>query len=521
MVEVNRALLSVSNKEGIVELAKGLHELGIEILSTGGTARELEQAGVSVRAISDYTGFPEILQGRVKTLHPRVHGAILAKRDHLEHLRQLKEHGIEPIDLVVVNLYPFEETVSQPGVTLNEALENIDIGGPTLLRAAAKNHQHVAVVVNPERYGEILFLLRQNGRKLPQEVCIRLAWEAFVHTAGYDQAISRYLQTLLGEELDFPQILKLYYQKRMGLRYGENPHQRAAFYVEPMDFTPGVANAEQVWGSELSHNNILDLNAAFEIVQEFDRPAAAVIKHTNPCGVALGNTLAEAYRRAYDGDPLSAFGGIVGLNRLLDAETARQMTQPNAFLEAIITPDINEEALGILGRTWWGQGVRILKTGLVEGRRPKWDLKKVIGGLLVQEYNTVGWDPEQLRVVTEREPTEEEWKMLHFAWLVCKHVKSNAIVLAREEMVVGVGAGQMSRLDAAVIAVRKAGERARGAVLASDAFFPFQDAVDVAIQAGVTAIIQPGGSKRDEEVIQAANEYNVAMVFTGLRHFKH
>lgn len=522
MVKINRALLSVSDKKGIVKLAKGLHELGVEILSTGGTARELEQAGIPVRSVSDYTGFSEILQGRVKTLHPKVYGAILARRDNSEHMRQINEHGIELIDMVVVNLYPFKKAISKPEATLDEALENIDIGGPTLLRAAAKNYQDVAVVVNPGRYEDILNQLREKGRKLPLESCARLACEAFQHTANYDRVILDYLEGMSEEEPGFPQLLELSYRKRKNLRYGENPHQKAAFYFDLTDQASGVARAEQVWGGELSHNNILDLNAAFEVVQEFDQPAAVVIKHTNPCGVAIGKALAEAYRKAYDGDPLSAFGGIVGLNRPVDVKAAEQMALPNTFIEAIIAPDFGEGALEILTkRTWWGKDVRILKTSPAEEGRPKWDMKKVIGGLLVQEYNAANYGRDRFRVVTEREPIEEEKGMLDFAWLVCKHVKSNAIVLAKEEMVVGVGAGQMSRVDATIIATRKAGENARGAVLASDAFFPFPDSVDEAAKAGVTAIIQPGGSKKDEEVIRTANEHNMAMVFTGLRHFRH
>jgi len=551
---VKRALLSVSDKTGLVEFARGLVELGVEIISTGGTASTLKQAGVPVTYVSDVTGFPEILDGRVKTLHPKVHGGILALRTP-EHLAQLAEHAITPIDLVAVNLYPFRETIARPGVTFEEAIENIDIGGPAMVRSAAKNHRYVLVVVNPARYGEVLEVLR--GGRIPDAFRLELAREAFAHTAAYDTAITAYLQRVgAGESGEFPRVWQLAVELARPLRYGENPHQRAAFYRDPAVSGPCVANAEQLSGKELSFNNILDLNAAFELVREFIDPAAVIIKHNNPCGAACADELVQAYTLAYEGDPVSAFGGIVALNRTVDEATAREMSK--IFLEAIIAPDFTPEALAVLTAK---AGLRLLKTGPLLSRSEeqlagelrayrsgtplldvltaarlrdlaqkgapgpsagdRYDIRKVNGGLLIQEADLVVTDPEKVRVVTEKKPTEEQLAALAFAMTVVKHVKSNAIVVVRGRQLIGVGAGQMNRVGAARIALEQAGEKARGAVLASDAFFPFRDTVDEAARAGIAAIIQPGGSIKDEDSIAACNEHGIAMIFTGMRHFKH
>lgn len=510
-----KALLSVSDKTGLVNLARGLVEMGWELISTGGTARTLKEAGLPVTEVAEVTGFPEILDGRVKTLHPKIHGAILA-RPLPEHMAELKAQGIEAIDLVVVNLYPFRETIARPGVTPEEAIENIDIGGPAMVRAAAKNHERVAVVVNPADYDGVLVELREKGNLSP-ETRRRLAATAFAHTAAYDAAIAAYFHRLVRAEEPFPTHFILYGEKVQDLRYGENPHQQAAFYRFPLVPSGSLAGARQIQGKELSYNNLMDLDAAWNLVGEFEEPAAAVIKHTNPCGVARGRDIAEAYIRAYNADPVSAFGGIVALNRPVDAAMAAEMTA--IFLEAVIAPDFTPEALEILkGKP----NLRLLAAGEKTVNSVKeFQLRPVSGGFLVQEPDYHIINRENLKVVTARKPTEEEMAELLFAWRVVKHVKSNAIVVTKDGVTLGVGAGQMNRVGAARIALEQAGERARGAVLASDAFFPFADTVTVAAEAGITAIIQPGGSLRDEDSIKAADAAGIAMVFTGIRHFRH
>ncbi|MGQ9497084.1 MAG: bifunctional phosphoribosylaminoimidazolecarboxamide formyltransferase/IMP cyclohydrolase [Desulfotomaculales bacterium] len=511
---MRRALISVSDKTGVGEFARGLAALGWEIVSTGGTARFLSEAGVPVIYVTEVTGFPEILGGRVKTLHPHIHGGILALRTP-EHLNQLRELAIAPIDLVAVNLYPFKQTVAREGVTPEEAIENIDIGGPAMIRAAAKNYRYVVVVVNPARYAGVLNALCRTG-DVPQELRLALAREAFAHTAHYDAVIAGYLNGLLPAPEPFPEEAAFPYELAEILRYGENPHQRAAFYRDVRVRGACVGNAVQLHGKELSYNNILDLNAALELVREFAGPAAVVIKHTNPCGAATAANLAEAYRKAFEGDPVSAFGGIVALNREVDEATAAAMAE--VFLEAVIAPGFSLKALEVLKRK---KNLRLLATGPLDAAPAGLQMRAVGGGLLVQEADRAVLGEEGLRVVTKREPTPEELEELLFAFKVVKHVKSNAIVVSKGRQVLGVGAGQMNRVGAARIALAHAGEKARGAVLASDAFFPFADTVEEAARAGIAAIIQPGGSVRDEESVRAADAHNMAMVFTGIRHFRH
>ena len=505
---MKRALISVSNKDGVVEFSRGLVDLGYEIISTGGTYQTIKDAGIPVRKVSDITGFPEILDGRVKTLHPKIHGGILACRTP-EHLAQLEANQIAPIDIVVVNLYPFRETVAKPGVTLEEAIENIDIGGPTMVRAAAKNHQYVVVIVNPARYNTVLEELRTTGT-VSQETRFKLACEAFTHTAAYDSMISAYLSSLTGER--FGDTVVIGGEKVYDLRYGENPHQQAAFY---RFLTPGhgLPDARQLNGKELSYNNILDTQAAWDLVGEFDQPACVIIKHNNPCGAAVAANLEEAFDKAFAADSLSAFGGIIALNRKVDASTARKMAEP--FMEVIIAPDYEDEALEIL-RT--KKNLRVLSMPLAS--KSTWRLRTVTGGFVIQEEDN---DPQELpmQVVTTVSPKPEQVDDLIFAWKVVKHVKSNAIVVVKDGVTLGVGAGQMNRVGAARIALEQAGEKARGAVLASDAFCPFKDTVELAAQYGITAIVQPGGSVRDEESIEACNQNGIAMIFTGIRHFRH
>lgn len=506
-----RALISVSDKRGLQEVARGLVELGFEILSTGGTARALEGWGIPVTPVSAVTGFPEILEGRVKTLHPKIHGGILAKREP-GHLAQLAEQGIALIDLVVVNLYPFRETVSRPGVTLEEAVENIDIGGPALVRAAAKNHAYVTVVVNPARYPEILQQLQTRG-EVDAQTRFALAVEAFAHTAAYDAAIAQYLSNVYTGS-PFPPVVALVGEKVQDLRYGENPHQRAAFYREA-GAAGGLAAARQLQGKELSFNNLMDAQAAWALVQELPARAAVIIKHNNPCGAAAAESLAEAYRKAFAADSTSAFGGIVGFNAEVDEETAQELIK--TFLEVVVAPGFTPAALAVLKQK---EALRLLEVPLAAPGR-LWDVKALSGGFLVQEADLADAAPEEWRVVTKRAPSPAEMEELAFAWKVVKHVKSNAIVVTKGRVTLGVGAGQMNRVGAARLALEQAGEAARGAVLASDAFFPFPDTVEVAARAGITAIIQPGGSVRDEEAIATADRYDLAMVFTGRRHFKH
>jgi len=521
--KIKLALVSVSDKSGIVEFARELVKLDIKILSTGGTARLLTESGIEVREVSDYTGFPEMMDGRLKTLHPKIHGGLLALRDNTEHTNQAKEHGIELIDMVVVNLYPFESTIAKPGVELSEAIENIDIGGPTMIRSAAKNYRHVAVVTNPEQYKAVIAELQENAGALLSETKFNLAKAAFAHTAHYDTVISNYLTGLdRAFATELPDVLELKYEKAHGLRYGENPHQKAAFYRGPALSEPSVSRARQLHGRELSFNNILDLHAALEIVKDFAEPTAAIIKHNNPCGVACHSTLAQAYRDALECDPLSAFGSIVALNREVDLETAeaiRRAAREGSHAEAIIAPGYTEDALKRLKRS---KDLRIMSVGQLGARNPEVkEIKTVLGGVLMQERDLHELNPGDLKVVTEKQPTAEQLEAMMFAFKVCKHVKSNAILLAQGKKTVGIGAGQMSRVDSSIIAARKAGDRAKGSVLASDALIPFRDGVDAAAEAGVVAIIQTGGSIRDEEVIAAANEHGMAMVFTGVRHFRH
>lgn len=518
MISVKRALISVSDKEGIVDFAKGLKDLDVEILSTGGTARLLKENGVPVTLVSEYTKFPEMLNGRVKTLHPKVHGGILAMRDSEKHMTQLKEHDITPIDMVVVNLYPFESTIKKKDVSVEEAVENIDIGGPTMIRSAAKNHNGVVVVVNPGRYGDVLEELKSNGGGISPDFSSKLALEAFEHTAKYDSVISDYLQKIFTPLKPFPDVMNLGYEKAMDLRYGENPHQKAAFYKNTRFQGVCVGNAIKLHGKELSFNNIIDLDSALDIIMDFERPTSSVIKHTNPCGVASADSISEAYRIAEAADSLSAFGSVVGLNRDCDLATAQEIKKH--FVEAVISPDFNADALELLSKK---KSIRLLKTGapIVRETPVEHKMMKVKGGLLMQTGEFPKLKVEELKVVTEKKPTEAELATMVFAWKVLKHVKSNSILLAQGEQTVGIGAGQMSRVDASMIAARKAGEKAKGSVMASDAFFPFRDGVDAAAKFGVSAIIQPGGSVRDEEVISAANEHGMSMVFSGVRLFKH
>ena len=520
MGKIRRAIVSVSDKSGIISFTKGLAQIGVEILSTGGTAKTLREHGISVMDISDYTGFPEMLDGRVKTLHPKVHGGLLGQRCKPEHVQKMKDHGILPIDLVAVNLYPFEATVAKEDCSLEEAIENIDIGGPTMLRSAAKNYPDVTVLVDLNDYDPILSELKEKG-EISIETNFRLAKKVFQHTARYDGAISNYLgQIEKGKKVhEFPETFTFQVKKAQELRYGENPHQRAAFYREYLLTEPSVSNAVQIQGKELSFNNILDLDSAFETVKEFDESATVIIKHNNPCGAAISNKgLADAYRKARDCDPVSAFGGVVGFNRIVDAETAKEMAQ--IFLEVIIAPEFDPEALEILKTK---KDLRILQSPPLThySLQKGYDLRKVVGGLLLQDRDLGKVPMDQWKVVTKRKPTEEEKRAMAFGWKVAKHVKSNAIVLVREDRTIGIGAGQMSRVDSTRLAVMKAQSSTKGTVLASDAMFPFRDGVDTGAEAGATAIIQPGGSIRDDEVIAAADEYNIAMVFTGMRHFRH
>jgi len=514
--KIQRALVSVSKKDGLLDFAKGLNEMGVEILSTGGTAKILKDNNIPVIQVSDYTKFPEIMDGRVKTLHPLIHGGLLGKRDDKKHVEEMKKHGIKPIDMVVVNLYPFEETISKNGVTLDEAIENIDIGGPSMLRSSAKNFQDVAVVVDSDDYEDILAEMKENDGDLSYDTKMKLSVKAFKHTARYDSLISKYLESKVEGE-GFPSILNLQYEKITDLRYGENPHQKASFY-ENIGLNKGtLSKAKQLHGKELSYNNILDLNAALELVREFDETAAVIIKHTNPCGVATGNSLVQAYRKARETDPLSAFGGIIAFNKNVDEDTAKEIA--STFIEAVIVPDYDDSALAILKEK---KNIRLLKLPDFNKKAEKeYDLRTVSGGILLQDKDSVTLNEDNLKIVTNRQPTEKEWTAMRFAWKVAKHVKSNAIIYAADNETVGIGAGQMSRVDSSKLAAMKANKPIEGTAMASDAFFPFRDSVDEAAKVGVTAIIQPGGSVKDEEVIAAANEHNIAMVFTGIRHFRH
>lgn len=526
---IKRALISVSDKTGLVDFARELYNMGVEIISTGGTAAALQSAGIKVTPVSDVTGFPEILDGRVKTLHPKIHGGLLALRSNHEHMEQIKNLGIEPIDLVAINLYPFKETVQKPGVTFEEAIENIDIGGPSMLRSAAKNHRDVIVICDPQDYSAVVEFLKSKG-DIDQNYRRKLALKVFEHTAHYDAVISDYLRKVgdkengeaaAGEGIEFPENLTLAFEKVQDLRYGENPHQKAAFYREIGSVSGTLAGARQLHGKELSFNNINDADAALKAVMEFDMPAAVGVKHTNPCGVACGRDIHEAYLKAYSADPVSIFGGIVALNRPVDKAVAEELVK--IFLEIIIAPGYDPDALEILKTK---KNLRLLEIDMSNvsfssGKRAGWDMKRVSGGMLVQDADIMDFSENDLKIVTERAPSASEMKDLLFGWKVVKHVKSNAIVLAKDLATVGIGAGQVNRIWPTEQSIAHAGEKAKGSVLASDAFFPFPDVVEAAAAAGITAIIQPGGSLKDEDSIKAADKYGIAMVFTGVRHFRH
>lgn len=544
--KIARALISVSDKTGLVEFAQTLAAHHIELVSTGGTAKLLREAGLAVRDVSDLTGFPEMLDGRVKTLHPKVHGGILGIRDNADHQAKMQEHGIQPIDLVIVNLYPFRQTIQKPDVTMEDAIENIDIGGPAMIRSASKNHHDVAVVVDPKDYGLVAAMLEAHHGALPYVVRYQLALTAFRHTAAYDKEIARFLwsrqpanpEVALGDtaanQQDLPEELDLNLQKAAGLRYGENPHQKAALYKLAGADEHGVATAEQLQGKELSYNNLLDTDAAWELVMEIHHlhlrehrakgaisaehlpHTCAIIKHTNPCGVGVASSPLEAFQRAKSTDPVSAFGGIIAFSGLVDEATAKEIAE--MFAEVIIAPDFTANARQVLAAK---KNLRVLRMGDHLRISTHLELRRISGGVLVQERDAELLDEEKFEIVTDRKPTPAELRGLRFAWAICKHVKSNAIVYSAEHQLVGVGAGQMSRVDSVKLGASKAQLPLAGTVLASDAFFPFRDGLDEAAKHGITAVIQPGGSVRDKEVIEAANEHGIAMVFAGMRHFKH
>jgi phosphoribosylaminoimidazolecarboxamide formyltransferase/IMP cyclohydrolase len=516
MSKIQRAILSVTDKTGLVEFASKLAGMGVELISTGGTAKLLRDSGIKVKDISDLTGFPEMLDGRVKTLHPKVHGGILHRRADAAHRKAVAEHGIQPIDMVVVNLYAFEKTAAKPGVHFEELIENIDIGGPSMIRSAAKNFQDVAVVTSPSDYNAIAEEMVKSSGELSEATKWRLAQKAFATTAAYDSAIASTLEQIMpGSEIHaaegFPPTLRFSFSKIMDLRYGENPHQKAAMYTNGTG--EGVANAHQIQGKELSYNNIVDLQAAWDLAQEFDETVCAIIKHTNPCGTATGKTLAEAYKKALECDPVSAFGGVIGVNRVIDGEAAEEIAK--LFLEVIAAPGFDEAAKAKFAAK---KNLRLVE---IKNAPQKWVLKNVSGGVLLQDVDERPLNDADLKVVTKRPPTPEEKRALLFAWKVCKHVKSNAILYARDGQTVGVGAGQMSRVDAAKVGAMKAVLPLKGTVVASDAFFPFPDGVEEIARVGSTAVIQPGGSVRDAEVIEAADRLGLAMIFTGVRHFRH
>jgi phosphoribosylaminoimidazolecarboxamide formyltransferase/IMP cyclohydrolase len=516
---IRRALLSVSNKEGLLEFARSLRERGVALLSTGGTAAMLRANGVEVDDVSSVTGFPEIMDGRVKTLHPRIHGALLGRRGTDDAV--MAEHGIEAIDLVAVNLYPFTTTIARPGCTFEEAIENIDIGGPAMVRASAKNHDRVTVVVDPLDYGAVLAEMDRGGGAVSAETRLRLAAKAFTHTAQYDAAVSSYLgQAARPSAGEFPDLLALQFRKRLDLRYGENPHQQAAFYAAADAQGASIGSASQLQGKELSFNNLADADTAFECVRQFEAPACVIVKHANPCGVAVGEDIGQAYDRAFRTDPTSAFGGIIAFNRPLDGATARAIVE-RQFVEVIVAPGAEADAREACARK---ENVRLMVTGGLAPSNSRFDIRSVNGGLLVQSRDEGMVATGDFKVVTKRAPTPAELLDLGFAWRVCKYVKSNAIIYARDGMTIGIGAGQMSRVVSSRIAAMKARDEGidpTGSVMASDAFFPFRDGLDAAVEHGIVAVIQPGGSKRDPEVIAAADEHGIAMVFTGMRHFRH
>ena len=520
-MKVKRALISVSDKTGLEKLVKALNKFGVEILSTGGTSKAIAALGVPVKDVSSHTGFPEMLDGRVKTLHPKIHGGLLALRENKEHMETVEKHGIGLIDMVVVNLYPFEETVAKPGVRIEEAIENIDIGGPSMLRSAAKNHHSVCVICDPADYSRVIADMERNAGGVSENLLTELGVKVFERTSAYDAAIYNYLKGKTSDASEkFPACLHLRHRKIQDLRYGENPHQGAAFYKDETVDEPSVANSVQLHGKELSFNNIIDLNAALEIVKEFDEPAAVIIKHTNPCGAATAKTLRHAYIDALDCDRLSAFGSIVGFNRPLDFEVAKTILEEADFVECIIAPSYDTKALEVLKAK---KNLRLLEVKSFGAKPLKTDvdLKKVVGGILMQDRDARRVKEPDLTIVTKVKPTKEQIASLLFGWTVVKHVKSNAIVICQGTKTVGVGAGQMSRVESVVIAARKAGSHAKGATLASDAFFPKEDGIAEAAAAGVTAVVQPGGSVKDADVIKKADELGIAMVFTGIRHFKH
>ncbi|BCA53445.1 Bifunctional purine biosynthesis protein PurH [Nitrospira sp. KM1] len=517
MASIKRALISVSDKTGIIDMAKGLEALGAEILSTGGTAKALREAGIQVTDVAAYTGSPEILDGRVKTLHPKIHGGLLGRRSLPAHAEQMKQHNIGPIDVVVVNLYPFEATIAKPNCHFDDAIENIDIGGPSMLRSAAKNHEDVLVVVDPADYQRVMQAVKDNTvtRALRRE----LAMKVFQHTSRYDGLIAGYLEKHhQGTAAKFPKVLTLQYELADTLRYGENPHQQGAFYRELHSQEPSVARGKILHGKAMSYNNFLDANSALELAKEYDEIAVAIIKHNNPCGAALGTTPVEAYVKARETDPISAFGGVIAFNRPVDLAAAKEIT--STFVEVVIAPGFAEDALAELKRK---KDLRLLDVGpLHKVKQEGYDLKKLVGGLIVQDRDLGALtDLRALTVPTVRKPTDEEYAACAFAWKVCKHVKSNAIIFAKPGQTVGIGAGQMSRVDSVKLATMKAQMPVKGCVMASDAFFPFRDGLDAAAEAGITAVIQPGGSIRDAEVVKAADEHGLAMIMTGMRHFRH
>lgn len=536
LVPIRRALISVSDKTGLADFASRLHrEFGVELISTGGTAKYLRELGLPVSDVSEVTGFPEMMDGRVKTLHPKIHGGLLALRDNEDHIAAMRQHGIQPIDLVCINLYPFKQTIEKPGVTFEGAIENIDIGGPSMIRSAAKNHRFVLVVTSPDRYEKVLGDLREHGGSCCGKHRLKQAQRAFAHTAEYDGLIATYLGDVVGATLVLPasadgerarqvsplqEVIDLHLTKKQDLRYGENPHQRGALYVGNQPKEASVAFARQLHGKELSYINLLDADGALGTVKEFSQPAACIVKHTTPCGCAVASDLPTAFRRAYEGDSLAAFGGIVALNKTVDLATAQAITSVDKLLEVIVAPDYADDALQLLRERW--KNVRLLAVGPVSGfDANELHLHKIVGGYLVQERDLAGGDDLNWKVVSKRQPTPQELRDLKFAWLVCKHVKSNAINICKDEMLLGAGAGQMDRPSAARIAIGKSAGRAAGAVAASDAFFPFPDGPKLLLDAGVTAIIQPGGAMRDQETIDAVDHAGAAMVFTGQRHFMH
>jgi phosphoribosylaminoimidazolecarboxamide formyltransferase/IMP cyclohydrolase len=534
-VKIRTALISVSDKTGIVDFARDLAEMGVKIISTGGTAKVLAKEGIDVTPIEDVTGFPEMMDGRVKTLHPKIHGGLLALRDKAEHKAAMQQHGIDPIDLVCVNLYPFERTVARPGCTLEQAIENIDIGGPSMIRSAAKNHRFVAVVTSPDQYEIVIEQMNKTSGAVSEQLRGDLARAAFAHTAAYDAAISQYLNAKASVE--YPDKLSIALVKEMSLRYGENPHQSAAFYKLPASGETSIGTGKIIEeDTAISFNNLLDSNAAFELVKEFDEPAVVIVKHLNPCGCAVDEDICVAYRKAYEGDVTSAFGGIIAVNRNINVELAQTIMESYSrfgkalgaggfFAEVIIAPQFDTEAIDIIRKLKsWGSRVRLIETGPIDKTKVdsgEYDLRCIVGGVLLQKRDLIGWEPNVLTVPTKAKPTEEQLADLRIAWLAAKHTKSNTIVLVKNRKVVGVGAGQMNRVQSGQIAIKHAGDQAKGAVMASDAFFPFPDNVENAAAAGIAAIVQPGGSKKDNEVIAAADKHGIAMVFTGKRHFKH